>query len=110
MKTKRTLRHKPSAKQKIQVWYIASGIALAVLAGVGLFFYLNLSTSTDSKASVTYSSTDVHGESDWIIGNTWAGGIAHPSTGINYNINISKDHLVFHHGTVRWKPVYGQRF
>ena len=88
MKTKRTLRHKPSAKQKIQVWYIASGIALAILGGLGLFFYLNLGQNTESKAAPPDFYSVANGF--WTDNATWAGGFAPATTDIDSDIEIFK--------------------
>lgn len=86
MKTKRTMRHKPSPKQKLTHWYVAGGIALAVLVGIGLFFYLNLGPSTDSKAAAPdFYSVD---NGFWSDGPTWFGGFAPATTDIASDIEI----------------------
>lgn len=87
MKTKRTLRYKPSPKQKLTYWYVAGGIALALLGGIGLFLYLNLGSTEDSKAAGADFSSVTNGY--WSDGSTWAGGI-NPATN-----NISSDIEIF---------------
>ena len=53
MKSKINLRPQitPKLKQRFSLWYaVAGGVAVAVLIGIGLFFYLNVGTTTDAVA------------------------------------------------------------
>lgn len=94
MKTKNTLRRKPSPRQNITLWYVAGGIALAVLVGIGLFFYLNLGPSIESRAAAPFQS-NADEASDWIEGGTWLGGNAPVTTDIDYNIEIVEGDFVY---------------
>lgn len=86
MKTRRTLRYKPSPKQKFTYWYVAGGIALALMGGIGLFFYLNLGSPEDSKAAGADFSSVTNGY--WSDGSTWAGGVAPATNNISSDIEI----------------------
>ena len=76
MKSKRRLKHQPSVKlkRKQTFVYAATGIAIAAIVGVGLFFYMNIGNSTSSSAKTMntqgYTSAD-NGPYDWEDNSTW---------------------------------------
>ncbi len=90
MQSKRSLRTKqtPQLKQsqKMTLLYIATGVYLALLVGVGLFFYLNTGINDDIKAA---GSNDYSVQSSfWNNGSTWNLGVAPPTANLTANIQI----------------------
>ena len=53
MKVKRSLKQSttPKMQQKLTLYFVAAGVALAVLVGIGIFIYLNVGTPDDTKAA-----------------------------------------------------------
>lgn len=75
MRSKRTLRSKisPRISQKLNWKYVAGGIAIAAIVGVGLFFIFNLGMGGEIKAAgpvdyLVYSEQN----GDWTDANSWS--------------------------------------
>ncbi len=90
MKRKRTLKNQPSIKlkRKQTLVYAAAGIAIAAIVGVGIFFYLNLGASTDSKAAAADFTATADGS--WIDDNVWISTPAPATSGIRSSVEISE--------------------
>lgn len=88
MKSRQSMRSRtsPKLKQKQTLIYVATGVALAVVAAVGVFIYLNLGNSEESKAVAPDFYSVKKGY--WTTGSTWAGSVAPATTNINSNIEI----------------------
>ena len=91
MKTRKSKRqrltHTPRVRQKQTFYYAAAGIALAVIVGGLLFFYLNIGNSQDSYAAGADFTSIRPGA--WADGNTWNTG-TYPGTIRQSTIGIDK--------------------
>ena len=81
------MTHTPRVRQKQTFYYAAAGIALAVIVGGLLFFYLNIGNSQDSYAAGADFTSIRSGA--WANGNTWNTG-TYPGTIRQGTINIPK--------------------
>ena len=81
------MTHTPRVRQKQTFYYAAAGIALAVIVGGLLFFYLNIGNSQDSYAAGADFASIRSGA--WADGNTWNTG-TYPGTIRQGTINIPK--------------------
>ena len=81
------MTHTPRVRQKQTFYYAAAGIALAVIVGGLLFFYLNIGNSQDSYAAGADFTSIRSGA--WADNNTWNTG-TYPGTIRQSTIGIDK--------------------